>query len=269
DAKLVIMDEPTASLTRHEVDGLMAVVADLQKKGIATVFVSHRLNEVMEIAERVTVLRDGKRVGTYDARQMNHHKLAFLMTGQEFRYDFHDGPVSQAAPVVEVRHLTKEGQYHDVSLTVREGEIVGLTGLLGSGRTELALSLFGMNPPDSGEALLGGRPLRLASNRDAIRQGIAYVSEDRLGLRLVMDQSIGTNMTLTILGQLVDWSGPDRRTAAEHDHRSLDPRPAHQGRPSRRSGEDLVGRQSAAGGAGEMGCHAAQAADPRFADRRR
>ena len=207
DAKLVIMDEPTASLTRHEVDGLMAVVADLQKKGIATVFVSHRLNEVMEIAERVTVLRDGKRVGTYDARQMNHHKLAFLMTGQEFRYDFHDGPVSQAPPVVEVRHLTREGQYHDVSLTVREGEIVGLTGLLGSGRTELALSLFGMNPPDSGEALLGGRPLRLASNRDAIRQGIAYVSEDRLGLGLVMDQSIGTNMILTILGQLVDWSG--------------------------------------------------------------
>jgi simple sugar transport system ATP-binding protein len=207
DAKLVIMDEPTASLTRHEVDGLMSVVADLQKKGIATVFVSHRLNEVMEIAERVTVLRDGALVGTYDAREMDHHKLAYLMTGQEFRYEFHDGPVSQAAPVVEVRHLTKAGQYEDVSLTVRAGEIVGLTGLLGAGRTELALSLFGMNPPDSGDVLLGGRPLKLASNRDAIEQGIAYVSEDRLSLGLVMDQSIGANMIITILGELVDWSG--------------------------------------------------------------
>jgi simple sugar transport system ATP-binding protein len=109
--------------------------------------------------------------------------------------------------VIEVRHLTKAGQYQDVSLTVRAGEIVGLTGLLGAGRTELALTLFGMNPPDSGEALLGGRKLKLASNRDAIEQGIAYVSEDRLGLGLVMDQSIGANMIVTILDQLVDWSG--------------------------------------------------------------
>jgi simple sugar transport system ATP-binding protein len=202
EARLVIMDEPTASLTRHEVDSLLALALELQRRGIAIVFVSHRLNEVMEIAQRVTVLRDGRKVGTFEASEMTDHRLALLMTGKEFHYDLRERDLSTAAHVLSVGNLTRVGEYEDVSFDVRAGEIVGLTGLLGSGRTELALSLFGMTQPDSGEIRLHGQPVRLPSSRDAIAKGIAYVSEDRLGLGLVLEQPISTNIILTVLDRL-------------------------------------------------------------------
>ncbi len=202
EARLVIMDEPTASLTRHEVDSLLALALELQRRGIAIVFVSHRLNEVMEIAQRVTVLRDGRKVGTFEASLMTDHRLALLMTGKEFHYDLRERDLSTAEHVLSVGNLTRAGEYEDVSFDVRAGEIVGLTGLLGSGRTELALSLFGMTHPDSGVIRLHGEPTRLPSSRDAIAKGIAYVSEDRLGLGLVLEQPISTNIILTVLDRL-------------------------------------------------------------------
>jgi len=207
DAKLVIMDEPTASLTRHEVDALLALVRELKKKGICIVFVSHRLDEVLEVAERVTVLRDGKKVGTYDAKEMNDHKLAVLMTGKEFHYDLAGIDLSARKTVLSTRHLSRKGDYKDISFDLREGEILGITGLLGSGRTELALSLFGMNPPDGGEIHLNGKRLALTSNREAIDNGIAYVSEDRLTLGLVLEQSIASNTIVTILDKLKGFMG--------------------------------------------------------------
>ena len=164
DAKLVIMDEPTASLTRHEVDALIRLVADLKRAGICIVFVSHRLDEVMEIAERVTVLRDGAKVGDYPAREMNDRTLATLMTGKAYAYQTSDTSFDASKTVLSVSHLSRTGQYEDVSLSIRAGEILGLTGLLGSGRTEFALSLFGMNRPTSGEIRLNGKPLALKSN---------------------------------------------------------------------------------------------------------
>ena len=202
DAKLVIMDEPTASLTRHEVDALIRLVADLKRAGICIVFVSHRLDEVMEIAERVTVLRDGAKVGDYAAREMNDKKLATLMTGKAFAYQTSATRVDAAKTVLSVSHLSRTGQYDDVSLEIRAGEIVGLTGLLGSGRTELALSLFGMNRPTSGEIRLNGKPLALKTNAQAIKEGIAYVSEDRLNLGLVLEQPISSNILVTVLDHL-------------------------------------------------------------------
>lgn len=207
DAKLVIMDEPTASLTRHEVDALLALVADLKAKGICIVFVSHRLDEVLEIAERVTVLRDGAKVGTFDARDMNNRKLGHLMTGKEFHYDLKETDHSGKPVVLDVQNLTRAGDYKEVCFTVRAGEILGITGLLGSGRTELALSLFGMNPPDSGTITLSGETLALKTNADAIRHGIAYVSEDRLTLGLVLEQPISSNAIVTVLDKLVGGLG--------------------------------------------------------------
>ena len=207
DARLIIMDEPTASLTRHEVDALIALVSELKRAGICIVFVSHRLDEVMEIAERVTVLRDGEKVGTYAADSIDDRKLSHLMTGHAYDYDVHAGDVSAAPVVLELRGLGRDGDYEDVSLTLRAGEILGLTGLLGSGRTELALSLFGMNPPDRGAILLDGKPVSLATNADAISHGIAYVPEDRLTLGLILDQSITANATLTVLERLVGSLG--------------------------------------------------------------
>jgi simple sugar transport system ATP-binding protein len=204
DARLVIMDEPTSSLTRQEVNALFAVVKDLQQKQITIVFVSHRLSEVMEIAERVTVLRDGIKVGTYDAGEMDDRKLSYLMTGQEICYSSVEAGFSPDKIVLETRDLCKQGNYRDVSLRLRVGEILGITGLLGSGRTELALSLFGMNPPDSGGILVNGQAVDLNSNRRAIAAGIGYVPEDRLTLGLVMKQSIGNNIAVTVLQRLLN-----------------------------------------------------------------
>ena len=218
DARLVIMDEPTSSLTRHEVDALVRLVADLKRSGICIVFVSHRLDEVMEIAERVTVLRDGAKVGEFPAQEMNDRKLATLMTGKAFAYETFAVDFVKSEIVLSVSRLTRVGHYEDVSLDIRAGEIVGLTGLLGSGRTEFALSLFGMNPPTSGEIRLNGKPLALKTNAQAIAEGIAYVSEDRLTLGLVLEQPIASNILITVLDKLVNGLGlvPEaerRRTA--------------------------------------------------------
>jgi simple sugar transport system ATP-binding protein len=202
DAKLVIMDEPTSSLTRHEVDSLLALVRDLKAKGIATLFVSHRLNEVMEVAERVTVIRDGRKIGTFPAAEMNDKKLAHLMTGKEFTYELREIELRKLPVALAVKNLTREGEYEDITFDVHAGEILGITGLLGSGRTELALSLFGMTQPDSGTISLDGEPVRFATVRDAVDRGIAYVPEDRLKLGLVLEQPVSSNIVLTILDEL-------------------------------------------------------------------
>ena len=180
--------------------------------GVAVVFVSHRLDEVVEIAERVTVLRDGRKVGTFARGEVDARRIGELMTGLVDRA--RGSPPAtwrRAPPLLEVRGLTRAGEYADVAFTLRRGEVLGLTGLLGAGRTELALSLFGMTRPDAGEIRLEGRPIALATNQDAIRAGIAYVSEDRLNLGLNMRQSVGDNLVLASLDRLANalgWIAP-------------------------------------------------------------
>ena len=207
DARLVIMDEPTASLTRREVDALLGITRELKRRGIAVVFVSHRLDEVLEISDRVTVLRDGRKLGTWSAADMTPRQLGTLMTGHEYDYTI-DVPDLAAAPVVlSVRALTRRGDFENVSFDLRCGEILGVIGLLGSGRTELALSLFGMRPPDTGEIRLDDVPVTLRSNRAAIDHGIAYVSEDRLSIGLVLEQPISSNIVLSVLDELTGPTG--------------------------------------------------------------
>ncbi|MBW4023049.1 MAG: sugar ABC transporter ATP-binding protein [Proteobacteria bacterium] len=220
EARLVIMDEPTASLTRTEVDALLGIARELKRRGIAVVFVSHRLDEVLEIAERVTVLRDGRKLGTWNAQEMTPRRLGSLMTGHEFDYTITAPDLSAAPVVLSVDRLSRRGDFEDVSLDLRRGEILGVIGLLGSGRTELALSLFGMRPPDTGEIRLDGASVTLRSNRAAIDHGIAYVSEDRLSLGLVLEQPIASNIVLSILGKLAGAFGllrMDRKRAAVAD----------------------------------------------------
>jgi simple sugar transport system ATP-binding protein len=207
ETRLVFMDEPTASLSQHETDALLAIVRRLSADGIAVVFVSHRLAEVLEVCSRVTVLRDGRYVGTFPTEGMTQTRLTELMTGQTFDHDVRAADRSAAPVVLEVRNLTRRGEYEDISLTVRRGEVVGITGRLGAGRTELALSLFGMTRPDAGTIELNGQPLRMRSNRDAIAAGIAYVSEDRLSLGLVQPQSIADNTVIPVLDRVL---GPGR-----------------------------------------------------------
>ncbi|NRB57683.1 MAG: sugar ABC transporter ATP-binding protein [Salinicola sp.] len=200
-ARIVFMDEPTASLTRNEVQTLLEITRSLSAQGISIVFVSHRLSEVLAVCQRVTVLRNGVLVGTYPTEGMTQTRLSQLMTGRELTLTPRH-TVCSGEPVLELRHLSRTGEFEDVSLTLHRGEILGLTGLLGAGRTELAHVLFGMNRPTGGELLKNGKPLTLRSNRDAIRNGIAYVSEDRLHLGLVQNQSINMNTAVTVLDEL-------------------------------------------------------------------
>ncbi len=202
DARLVIMDEPTASLTRTEVNQLLKTVRYLKESNICVVFVSHRLDEVLEISDRVTVIRDGSIIGCWPANQMTPHHLTELMTGKKLDYQMKAPTRTEDRVIIEVENLTRANQYSDVSFKLYKGEIIGLCGLLGSGRTELALSLFGMTKPDSGKIWLDSKPVRFKTHEDAIKSGIGYVSEDRLTLGLVQQQSVADNMVLTILDKL-------------------------------------------------------------------
>lgn len=206
-AKLIIMDEPTSAITRQDVDHLFSVIARLKQKGISTLFISHKLSEVFEIAEVVTILRDGKAVGDFPASELDDQKLTFLMTGRNIQYTPYRFPRErqQQAPLLEVRNLSRRGHFHNVSFSLWAGEILGLTGLIGSGRTELALALFGLNRPDSGEILLGGKPVRIRSSEDAVRLGIGYLPEDRLTQGLFISQSIGDNIVITVLKKLLGF----------------------------------------------------------------
>ena len=203
EAKLVFMDEPTASLTQSETDYLLDIVRNLSASGVAVVFVSHRLAEVLEISSRVTVLRDGDLVGVYPTEGMTQSRITELMTGKTFDHHVLTRNFDESPVMLEVRGLGRPGEFEDISFTVRRGETLGITGLLGAGRTELALTLFGMRAPRNGSITLDGKPMRFGSNRDAIKAGIAYLSEDRLSLGLIQPQAIDDNLVIASLNRIL------------------------------------------------------------------
>ena len=207
DARIVFMDEPTSSLTRTETQHLLNVVRTLTAENVAVVFVSHRLVEVLEIADRVTVLRDGQKVGVYDASEMSLAKLTEKMTGLTITPAVVGQNTNDNDTVLEVKNISRAGEYKDICFSISRGEVVGIIGLLGAGRTELALSLFGMTRPELGQIYIDGKVANFRSNQDAIAAGIAYVSEDRLSLGLVQAQSIENNLALTILDKTLVFGG--------------------------------------------------------------
>ena len=184
-----------------QLQSLLAITRSLAEKGISIVLVSHRLSEVLEVCQRVTVLRNGQLVGTFPTEGMTQARLSTLMTGLELELTPR-AKTHQGEPVLELKHLSRAGEFEDISFTLHRGEILGLTGLLGAGRTEIAHTIFGMTKPTSGEIHKDGQPLKLRSNRDAVRHKIAYLSEDRLHLGLVQNQSINMNTAVTVLPTL-------------------------------------------------------------------
>jgi len=207
EARILFMDEPTASLTQTETDALLALVASLSQRGVAIVFVSHRLAEVLEISSRVTVIRDGRQVGVFSTEGMTQARLTELMTGQTFDQSVVSRERSSADKVIDIKGLTRHGEFRDINLSIRQGEVVGITGLIGAGRTELAHALFGMTRIDGGHMSLLGQPFFPRSNREAMTAGVAYVSEDRLSLGLIQQQSIASNIVLPVLAPLSYASG--------------------------------------------------------------
>ena len=198
-ARIVIMDEPTASLTQQEQHLLFAVVRDLRKSGVGVIYISHRLEEIFALADRVTVLRDGESVGTHPVDEMNEASLIRLMVGREVQQLY---PPSESVPGEVVLKLNGVGcaasGVRGVSLELRAGEILGLAGLVGAGRTELARVIFGLTPADAGEIMLHGERVTLPSPQDAVARGIAYVPEDRRRHGVVLEMPIEENMTMAI-----------------------------------------------------------------------
>jgi len=199
DPRVLIMDEPTASLAEADVARLMAVVRRLRERGVAIVYVSHKLSEIFELADRVTVLRDGNRIATVPVAEVNEQGLISMMVGRSIEQLFPKVDVPRGKPLLEVRNLSYRTLVRDVSFTVHEGEILGIAGLVGSGRTELALTIFGMTPATSGEILVDGKPAIIDGPRRARDLGIAYIPEDRGLQGLIRTQTIRENVTLAIL----------------------------------------------------------------------
>ncbi|MBZ5726631.1 MAG: sugar ABC transporter ATP-binding protein [Acidobacteriia bacterium] len=200
DARILILDEPTSSLTGYEVDRLFAVIAALRGRGAGIIYISHRLEEISAIATRVTVLRDGEAVATRAVAETNRDELIRLMVGREISTIFPKREIPQGGVVLETRRLgSRAAGIRDVSLSVRRGEILGLAGLVGSGRTQLAETLFGLTPADSGEIVLHGRPVRIPSPEHAIRLKIGYVPEDRRRHGVVGEMPVAENTTLANL----------------------------------------------------------------------
>jgi rhamnose transport system ATP-binding protein len=215
DARVLIMDEPTAALTEADVARLFAIVRLLKARGVGVVYISHRLVEVFELADRVTVLRDGRHVGTRQVAETSQDELIAMMVGRSLDALFPKVAAEVGAPVLEVRGLSGRPHLRDIGLTLRRGEIVGLAGLVGSGRSELAQAIFGVAPPDAGEIRIDGRPVRVRSPRDAIRLGIAYVPEDRGQQGLVRPMRLRENVSLAVLKDMARAGFVDR--AAEAD----------------------------------------------------
>ena len=212
DARVLILDEPTASLSMDDSDNLFRVIRELRASGVAMIYISHRLEELPEIADRVTVLRDGTTIVTRDMASVNREQLIQMMVGRELSAVFPKRAVPLGDVVLELRRFgSADGGVHDISLTVRAGEIVGLSGLVGAGRSELARTIFGLTPADEGEMLVRGKPVRVNSPADAIAHGIAYLPEDRCRHGVVMGMQVCENVSLAALRTLSRFGAIDMR----------------------------------------------------------
>ena len=207
EARLVIMDEPTTSLTKREVENLIGVVNKLRAQGVAVLFVTHKLDECKAIGGRVVIFRDGQKVLEGDTRDFSKAELSYWMTGRRLDEARYRDVQPQGRTLLAVRSLGRSGKFHDVSFSVDSGEILGITGLLDSGRNELALALAGVAPADAGTVELEGKTVSLGRPAEAIAAGIGYLPEDRLSEGLFLEKSIQENMTAAVLKRLLGRFG--------------------------------------------------------------
>lgn len=194
--RLLIMDEPTSSLTGREVRELFKTVRSLKEKGIAIIFISHRLDEVMEICDRITVMRDGRKIDTLPIENAKIDDLIRMMVGRSLEQQFPKVKTEIGEEVLRVGNLTKRGVFKDISFKVNKGEIVGFAGLVGAGRTEVMRAVFGADEYDSGEIYIDGKAARITSPKDAMRLGMAFLTEDRKGQGLILDNTINFNVNI-------------------------------------------------------------------------
>ena len=217
NARVIFMDEPTASLTPHEVNKLLDLIRSLTKQGKSVVYVSHRLNEVMEIADRVTVLRNGSCIGTYQRSDLTENKLVRLMIGKSLgEFITKETVPIEEKPYFEVQDISVKGCFSNVSFKVHRGEIFGLAGLVGAGRSEIARGIFGITPVESGKILIDGKEVKIKNPKQAIANKIALLPEDRQGLGLLLEKSIAFNSTFAVPHKITNkWGVVSRKAEQE------------------------------------------------------
>ena len=208
NVRVLIMDEPTASLSAHEAQELFRLVRDLKRQGVAILFVSHRMEEVFEIADKITVFRDGRLIATRPRAEATPQRAIADMVGREIDLTKRRATSARPELLLSVEGLGRRGVFEGVSFDLHRGEVLGLAGLIGAGRTDVGLALFGIEPATSGTIRLGGEPITVRSPREGMKLGIAYVSEDRRQLGLVLPMSIFANITLPVLRRYLNRLRP-------------------------------------------------------------
>nr|WP_294648751.1 sugar ABC transporter ATP-binding protein [uncultured Blautia sp.] len=202
DAKVIIMDEPTAALTQSETVALFKVIESLRKKGVSMVYISHRMEEIFELCDRITVLRDGSYIGVKNIPETNMNEIVKMMIGREIGERYPSRDVKIGKEVLKVKGLTRKGTFHDVSFSVRAGEVLGVSGLMGAGRTEIMQAIFGNLSYESGTIEIDGKEVKISNPRQAMEHGIGFITEDRKTEGLMLDKSIRENISLCNLGRI-------------------------------------------------------------------
>lgn len=205
NSDIIIMDEPTAALTKQEIENLFEIIKRIKNEGVSIIYISHRLEEYAEIGDRVTVMRDGKTIATLNVKDTNIEELIRLMVGRELKEKYPKISILIGEEIFKVKNLERKGVLKNISFSVREGEIVGIAGLVGAGRTELARAIFGADKIDKGEIYVEGKKVNISKPKDAINCGIALVPEDRKGQGLVLSMSVAHNITLATLDKFAGF----------------------------------------------------------------
>lgn len=199
EAKIIIMDEPTSAISDREVATLFTIIKDLTSRGVAVIYISHKMDEIFSIADTITVLRDGKYIGTKPAALLNRNTLISMMVGRELNTVFPEAEKKREGVMLSVKGFSRKGKFSDISFEVYKGEVLGIAGLMGAGRTEVARAISGLDSFDRGSIEVKGKKVKINSVKDALSQGIAYVSEDRKAVGLVAGMSVKDNITLASL----------------------------------------------------------------------
>jgi ABC-type sugar transport system ATPase subunit len=209
-AAVIIMDEPSSALSEREIQALFNIVADLRRNGVAVLYISHKLDEVFRLADTITVMRDGRWVATAPAASYDAARLIRLMVGREAPATARPAATAAGPVALAVSGLSRRGAFRSISFELRQGEVLGLTGLMGAGRTELAEALFGLVPAEAGEVLIHNRPVRIRAPADALAHGLALVAEDRQRYGLIGPMSVEANLTLATVDRCCRWGWIDR-----------------------------------------------------------
>jgi inositol transport system ATP-binding protein len=204
NADLIIMDEPTSAITDKEVEQLFEIINSLRDKGVSIIYISHKMDEIFEICDDLTVFRDGQYIGTKDAKDIDSDTLIQMMVGRELKQVFHKEEAEIGEVALAVKNLSREGKFKNVSFEVRKGEILGIAGLMGSGRTEVIESIFGIDPPDAGEIYIHGKKINMKSPRDAIKHKVALLTEDRKLTGAFLPISVRENMIISSVNQFLN-----------------------------------------------------------------